>query len=73
MLVAHLARQANFINLKKHKTLIDQTRQAGNFAAWQIAVPTRSVILKRGVHFRDTDGHYLEVITRPYGSGGWEW
>jgi catechol 2,3-dioxygenase-like lactoylglutathione lyase family enzyme len=23
----------------------------------------------RGVYFRDPDGHYLEVITRPYGSG----
>lgn len=24
----------------------------------------------RGVYFSDPDGHYLEVITRPYGSGG---
>jgi catechol 2,3-dioxygenase-like lactoylglutathione lyase family enzyme len=24
----------------------------------------------RGVYFRDPDGHLLEVITRPYGSGG---
>jgi catechol 2,3-dioxygenase-like lactoylglutathione lyase family enzyme len=24
----------------------------------------------RGVYFRDPDGHILEVITRPYGSGG---
>ena len=24
----------------------------------------------RGVYFRDPDGHYLEVITQPYGSGG---
>jgi catechol 2,3-dioxygenase-like lactoylglutathione lyase family enzyme len=24
----------------------------------------------RGVYFRDPDGHFLEVITRPYGSGG---
>ncbi|WP_321910905.1 VOC family protein [Paraburkholderia sp. J11-2] len=24
----------------------------------------------RGVYFRDPDGHYLEVITRPYGSSG---
>ena len=24
----------------------------------------------RGAYFRDPDGHYLEVITRPYGSGG---
>jgi hypothetical protein len=24
----------------------------------------------RGVYFRDPDGHCLEVITRPYGSGG---
>jgi hypothetical protein len=23
-----------------------------------------------GVYFTDPDGHYLEVITRPYGSGG---
>jgi catechol 2,3-dioxygenase-like lactoylglutathione lyase family enzyme len=23
----------------------------------------------RGVYFADPDGHYLEVITRPYGSG----
>jgi catechol 2,3-dioxygenase-like lactoylglutathione lyase family enzyme len=24
---------------------------------------------RRGVYFRDPDGHYLEAITRPYGSG----
>lgn len=24
----------------------------------------------RGVYFRDPDGHNLEIITRPYGSGG---
>ena len=24
----------------------------------------------RGVYWNDPDGHYLEVITRPYGSGG---
>ncbi|GGF02254.1 chaP protein [Aliidongia dinghuensis] len=24
----------------------------------------------RGVYFRDPNGHYLEVITRPYGSAG---
>ena len=24
----------------------------------------------RGAYFRDPDGRYLEVITRPYGSGG---
>ena len=25
----------------------------------------------RGVYFEDLNGHLLEVITRPYGSGGW--
>jgi catechol 2,3-dioxygenase-like lactoylglutathione lyase family enzyme len=25
----------------------------------------------RGFYFRDPDGHMLEAITRPYGSGGW--
>ena len=25
----------------------------------------------RGVYFEDPDGHLLEVITREYGSGGW--
>ena len=25
----------------------------------------------RGVYFEDPDGHLLELITRPYGSGGW--
>jgi catechol 2,3-dioxygenase-like lactoylglutathione lyase family enzyme len=25
----------------------------------------------RGVYFEDPDGHLLEVITRAYGSGGW--
>jgi catechol 2,3-dioxygenase-like lactoylglutathione lyase family enzyme len=25
----------------------------------------------RGVYFEDPDGHLMEVITRPYGSGGW--
>jgi catechol 2,3-dioxygenase-like lactoylglutathione lyase family enzyme len=24
-----------------------------------------------GFYFEDPDGHFLEVITRPYGSGGW--
>jgi len=24
----------------------------------------------RGVYFEDPDGHLLELITRPYGSGG---
>ncbi len=24
----------------------------------------------RGVYFEDPNGHYLEIITRPYGSGG---
>lgn len=24
----------------------------------------------RGVYFQDPDGHFLELITRPYGSGG---
>lgn len=24
----------------------------------------------RGVYFRDPAGHYLEIITRPYGAGG---
>ena len=24
----------------------------------------------RGCYFRDPDGHWLEIITRPYGSGG---
>ena len=24
----------------------------------------------RGLYFRDPSGHYLEIITRPYGSGG---
>ena len=26
----------------------------------------------RGVYFQDPDGHLLEIITRPYGSGGSE-
>ena len=26
----------------------------------------------RGLYFEDPDGHLLEIITRPYGSGGWE-
>jgi len=26
----------------------------------------------RGVYFQDPDGHLLEIITRPYGSGGWK-
>lgn len=26
----------------------------------------------RGVYFLDPDGHLLEIITRPYGSGGWD-
>lgn len=26
----------------------------------------------RGVYFKDPNGHLLEIITRPYGSGGWD-
>jgi len=26
----------------------------------------------RGVYFEDPNGHLLELITRPYGSSGWE-
>jgi catechol 2,3-dioxygenase-like lactoylglutathione lyase family enzyme len=26
----------------------------------------------RGCYFEDPNGHLLEVITRPYGSGGWD-
>jgi catechol 2,3-dioxygenase-like lactoylglutathione lyase family enzyme len=25
----------------------------------------------RGVYFEDPNGHLLEIITRPYGSSGW--
>ena len=25
----------------------------------------------RGLYFEDPDGHLFEIITRPYGSGGW--
>jgi len=25
----------------------------------------------RGLYWNDPDGHYLEIITRPYGSGAW--
>jgi catechol 2,3-dioxygenase-like lactoylglutathione lyase family enzyme len=25
----------------------------------------------RGIYFEDPNGHLLEIITRPYGSGGW--
>ena len=25
----------------------------------------------RGAYFEDPNGHLLEIITRPYGSGGW--
>jgi len=25
----------------------------------------------RGFYFEDPDGHFLEILTRPYGSGGW--
>ncbi|WP_295810655.1 VOC family protein [uncultured Nitratireductor sp.] len=26
----------------------------------------------RGLYFEDPNGHLMELITRPYGSGGWE-
>ena len=25
----------------------------------------------RGLYFEEPNGHFLEIITRPYGSGGW--
>jgi Glyoxalase/Bleomycin resistance protein/Dioxygenase superfamily len=25
----------------------------------------------RGIYFRENNGHLIEIITRPYGSGGW--
>ncbi len=36
-------------------------RQAGQINHWDDG---------RGVYFADPDGHLLEIITRPYGSGG---
>lgn len=36
-------------------------RQAGRINGWDDG---------RGIYFDDPDGHLLEVITRPYGSGG---
>jgi len=49
--------------------------RAGNIAHW--ADPARGKPGEinrndggRGVYFLDPDGHFLELLTRPYGSGG---
>ncbi len=55
--------------------IFDRIRQKG-LAYW--ADPGRTEQGKinhhdggRGVYFLDPNGHVLEILTRPYGSGGW--
>jgi catechol 2,3-dioxygenase-like lactoylglutathione lyase family enzyme len=63
--------------------LIDEDEFDGIFARitargidyWADPMQSRSGVVNRndggrGVYFEDPDGHLLEIITRPYGSGG---
>jgi catechol 2,3-dioxygenase-like lactoylglutathione lyase family enzyme len=48
-----------------------------NLSYWADPGQTRSGEINRhddgrGLYFEDPDGHLLEIITRPYGSGGWD-
>jgi catechol 2,3-dioxygenase-like lactoylglutathione lyase family enzyme len=47
-----------------------------NLSYWADPGQTRAAEINRhdggrGLYFEDPNGHLLEIITRPYGSGGW--
>jgi catechol 2,3-dioxygenase-like lactoylglutathione lyase family enzyme len=53
--------------------ILDRIRERG-LAHWADPAQTRAGEINRndggrGVYFEDPDGHFLEIITRPYGSG----
>jgi len=55
-------------------TIFDRIRQRG-LAYWADPLHTQANAINthdggRGLYFEDPDGHNLEIITRPYGSGG---
>ena len=50
--------------------------KAGGLSYWADPGPTRQGEINRhdggrGLYFEDPNGHLLEIITRAYGSGGW--
>ena len=64
---------AFLVSESEFDTIFDRIQQRG-LAHW--ADPARSEPGQintrdggRGVYFEDPDGHYLEILTRPYGSG----
>ena len=64
---------AFLIGEKDFDAVFDRIR-AGKLAYWADPGQTRPNEINhhdggRGVYFEDPDGHLLEVITRPYGSG----
>ena len=55
--------------------IFGRLRQRG-LSFWADPAQTRSGEINhndggRGVYFEDPDDHFLEILTRPYGSGGW--
>jgi catechol 2,3-dioxygenase-like lactoylglutathione lyase family enzyme len=67
---------AFLVNETEFDEILQRVRQQG-LTYW--ADPQRSKPAQinhhdggRGVYFEDPNGHLLEIITRPYGSSGWE-
>ena len=56
--------------------ILQRVRQQG-LSYWADPARSKSAEINhhdggRGVYFEDPNGHLLEIITRPYGSSGWE-
>lgn len=65
---------AFLISEPEFDTIFGRIKQRG-IAHWADPGQTRAGEINhhdggRGVYFEDLDGHLLEIITRPYGSGG---
>jgi catechol 2,3-dioxygenase-like lactoylglutathione lyase family enzyme len=63
---------STYVGLDVHKDSIDgPSRQSGSAWCWEsCSNRINHNDGGRGVYFEDPDGHLLEIITRPYASGG---
>ena len=66
---------AFLVDDREFDAIFGRVRERG-LAYWADPVQSRQNEINhhdggRGFYFEEPDGHLLEVITRPYGSGGW--
>lgn len=71
LLVEHYA----FLVSESEFDAIFERIRARGLTYWADPAHTRALEINhndggRGLYWNDPDGHYLEIITRPYGSGG---